>query len=44
MKTAYNSAYIQTKTFNCTFIQQAVMVYFYLCSNSQEIAVPNAKY
>jgi len=44
MKIDYNSAYIQKETFNLTFAQQAVIVYFYLCFNFQEIAMPNAKY
>jgi len=33
MKIAYNFAF-----------RQAVIVYFYLCFNFQEIAMPNAKY
>jgi len=41
MKIAYNSAYIQTETWNFTFAWQAIIVYFYLCSNFQEIAMPN---
>jgi len=44
MRIAYNYAYVQIETVNFTFAQQAVIVYFYLCSNVQEIAVPNAKY
>ena len=44
MKISYNSAYVQIETFNFTFAQQAVMVYFYLPSNFQEIAMPKAKY
>jgi len=40
MKIADNSAYIQIKTLNFTFAQQAVVVYFYLCSNFQEITSP----
>jgi len=44
MKIAYNSAYIQIETFNFTFAQQAVIMYFYLCSNFQEIAMLIAKY
>ena len=44
MNTAYNSAYIQIETFNLTFAQQAVIVYFYLCSNFKEIVIPNAKH
>jgi len=38
MKIACNSAYVQTET-----LTQAVIVYFYICSNSQEFAMPNAK-
>jgi len=41
MKIAYNSAYVQIKTFNFTFTQQAIIMYVYLCSNFQEIAMPN---
>jgi len=44
MKIAYSSAYVQTKTFNFTFAQQAIIVYFDLFSNFQETALPNAKY
>ena len=44
MKIAYNSAYVQIETVNFTFTQQTVIVYFYLYSNVQEIAMPNAKY
>jgi len=44
MKIAYNSAYVQIETFNFTFTQQAIVVYVCLCSNFQEIAMPNAKY
>ena len=44
MKTDHNSAYIQIETVNFTFAQQADTVYFYLCSNVQEIAMLNAKY
>jgi len=43
MKIAYNFAYVQTETLNFTVVQQAVIVYFYLCSNFQKIAMPNAK-
>jgi len=42
MKIAYNSAYSQIEMFNFTFTQQAIIVYVYLCSNFQEIAMPNA--
>ena len=42
MKIAYNSAYIHIETFNFTFAQQAIIVYVYLCSNFQAIAMPNA--
>jgi len=42
VKIAYNSAYIQTETFNFTFAQHAIIVYVYLCSNFQEITMPNA--
>jgi len=35
MKIACNSVYIQTETLNFTFAQQAVIVYFYICSNPQ---------
>jgi len=42
MKIAYNSAYVQTETFNFTFAQQANIVYIDLCSNFQEIAMLNA--
>ena len=31
---AYNSAYVQTETFNFTFAQQASIVYAYLCSTA----------
>jgi len=41
MKVAYNSAYIQIETFSFTFAQQAIIVYVYLCSNFQEIAMLN---
>jgi len=41
MKIACNSAYIQTETLNFTFAQQTIIVYFYLRSNFQEIAMPN---
>jgi len=44
MKIACNSAYIKTKSLNFTLSQQAVIVYFYLCSNFQEIAMLDAKY
>ena len=44
MKIAYNSAYVQIETFNFTFTQQAIIVYFYLCSNFQETAMSKAKY
>jgi len=44
MTIAYNCAYIQIETLNCTFAQQAVIVYFYLCSNFHEIAMSNIKY
>jgi len=44
MKIAHNSAYVQVETLNFTFTRQAVIVYFYICSNFQEIAMPNAKY
>jgi len=42
---AYNSAYVQIETCSFTFIQQALIVYFYLCSNFQEITIlmPNIK-
>jgi len=43
MKIIYNSVYMQTETLNFTSAQQAIIVYFYLCSNFQEIAMPNAK-
>jgi len=42
-KTAYNSAYVQIETYNFTFAQQVAVVYFYLCSNFQDIAMPNIK-
>jgi len=42
MKTAGNSAYVQTETLNYTFTQQAVFVCFYFCSNFQEIAIPTS--
>jgi len=39
------SAYVQiATTLDFTFTQQAVIVYFYLHSNFQEITMPNAKY
>jgi len=41
---AYNSADVQRETVNFTFTQQAIIMYFYLCSNFQEIAMPNANY
>jgi len=44
IKIAYNSANIQIETFNFTFAQQAIIVYFYLCSNFKEIAMLNIKY
>jgi len=44
MNIACNSAYIQIETLNFIFTRQAIIVYFYLCSNFQEIAMPNAKY
>jgi len=44
MKTAYNSAYVQTETLNFTFVRQVVIVYFCLSSIFQEIAIQNAKY
>ena len=37
----YNSAYVQTETFNFNFAWQAVIVYIYLCFNFKEIAMPN---
>jgi len=40
MTIAYNSAYVQTETLNFTFAQQDVIV----CSNFQDIAMPDAKY
>jgi len=43
MKIAQNSAYFQIETLNFTFAQQAITVYFYLCSDFQEIAMLNAK-
>jgi len=36
IKIAYNSAYIQIETLKFTFAHQAVIVYFYICSNFQE--------
>ena len=39
MKIAYNSAYVHTETLNFTFAWQAIIVYFYLCSNLQEITM-----
>jgi len=41
---AHNSDYDQTQTFNFTFAQEAIMVYFYLNFNLQEIAMLIAKY
>jgi len=41
---AYKSANVHIKTFNFIFAQQAVIVYFYLCSDFQEIATPNTRY
>jgi len=35
MKIAYNSAYLQMETLNFTFVWQAIIAYFYLCSNCQ---------
>jgi len=43
MKIAYNSAYVQIEMFTFTFAEQAIIVYVCLCSNYQEIAMPNAK-
>jgi len=42
MKIAYNSAYIQTETISFTFAWQASILYFYLCSNFQEITMLKA--
>jgi len=42
MKIAYNSAYVQTETFNCTLTPQAIIVYGCLLANFQKIAMPNA--
>jgi len=42
MKIVYNYAYVQIETFSFTFAQQAIIVYVYLCSNFQEIAMLNA--
>jgi len=36
MKIVYNSAYVQIETFNFTFTQQAVIVYFY-CAKQAHI-------
>jgi len=44
MEIACNSAYVQTESLNFTFAQQAIIVYIYVCSNLQEIAMLNAKY
>jgi len=44
MKIAYNSAYVQIEMFNFTFDQQAIIVYVYLRSSFQKIAMLNAKY
>jgi len=44
MKISCDSAYVQTETLNFIFARQTIMVYFYLCSNFQETAMPNAKY
>jgi len=44
MKTAYNSAYIQTETFNYLCLASMITVHVYLSFNFQEIAMPNAKY
>ena len=44
MKIAHNSANVQTETLNFTFTRQGAVVYFYLCSNFQEIVMPNVKY
>jgi len=33
MEIVYNSAYVKTGTLNFTFAWQAVIVYFYFCSN-----------
>jgi len=44
MKITCNSAYVWTETFNFTFAGHATIVYFYLCSNFQEITMQNAKY
>jgi len=44
MKIAYNSAYFQMETLNFAFARQAIIVYFYFCSNFQEIAMLNARY
>jgi len=42
IKIAYNSTYVQIETFNFTFAQQAIIVHVCLCSNFQEMAMPNA--
>jgi len=44
MEIAHNSAYAHIETSNFTFARQAIIVYFYLCSNFKEIAMLNAKY
>ena len=44
MKTACNSAYIQTKTLNFTFTWQDVILHFYFRSNFLEIAMPKDEY
>jgi len=41
MKIAYNSAYVEIEMLNFNFTQQAIIVYVYLCSNNQEITMPN---
>jgi len=44
MKIAYNSADVLKEAISFTCAQQIIIVYFYLCSNFQEITLPNVKY
>ena len=45
MKIAYNTAYVQIETVNFTFAQPSKLslCIFYICSNFQDIAMPNVK-
>jgi len=46
IKIAYKSTFVQIETFNFTFAQQSLIVYFHFCSNFPEITIcrrPNIK-